>query len=85
MFEELRNHVILYFTEVTSEQICAPFIINENSIVEERKNSTAKIYDYYKPEFEAQQVCLIYKLSFKSEKVSTNWLVYLSCRLYTVL
>lgn len=56
MFEELRNHVILYFTEVTNEQVCAPFIINENSVVEERKNATAKIYDYYKPEFEVSEV-----------------------------
>lgn len=58
MFEERKNDVVLYFTRVTDEHICAPFIINENSAVQGRKNSSVKLYDYYRPENEISMVRL---------------------------
>lgn len=48
--------MVLYFTKLASEQICAPFIISENNKIENYSNSTIKVYDYYKPEFEASEV-----------------------------
>lgn len=55
-FEEDRNQVLLYFTKLANEQVCAPFIISESNKIEDPSNSTVKIYDYYKPEFEASEV-----------------------------
>lgn len=36
--------------------MCAPFVISESNKIEDHSNSTVKIYDYYKPEFEASEV-----------------------------
>lgn len=55
-FEEDKNQVLLYFTKLANEQICAPFVISESNKIEDLSNSTVKIYDYYKPEFEASEV-----------------------------
>lgn len=55
----MQNHVTLYFTKMTKEHICAPFVINENALVDERANSTIKIYDYYKPNYEASKVRIL--------------------------
>lgn len=55
-FEEDRNQVLLYFTKLANEQVCAPFVISESNKIEDHSNSTIKIYDYYKPEFEASEV-----------------------------
>lgn len=54
-FEEIDNQIILYITKLSKEQICINFNINENVLVEERKESTVKLYDYYKPEYENLQ------------------------------
>ncbi|XP_017785332.1 PREDICTED: alpha-1-macroglobulin-like isoform X1 [Nicrophorus vespilloides] len=50
-FEEFEDKVVLYFTELTNDLVCVPFNINENIIIDNRVNTTAKIYDYYRPEF----------------------------------
>lgn len=54
-FEENNNQIILYITKLSKEQICVNFKINENTLVEEKKNSVVKLYDYYKPEYENLQ------------------------------
>ncbi|CAH0550920.1 unnamed protein product [Brassicogethes aeneus] len=56
MFEEVKNQVVLYFTKLNNEQVCFTFNINENSVVETRKDSVIKLYDYYKPEYENVQL-----------------------------
>lgn len=48
--------MVLYFTKLSSEQTCAPFVISESNKIENHSNSTIKIYDYYKSEFEASKV-----------------------------
>lgn len=55
-FEEEKNKVILYFTKLGNEQVCPSFIMKESNKIEGHSNSTIKIYDYYKPEFEASKV-----------------------------
>ncbi|KAJ8928546.1 hypothetical protein NQ314_018884 [Rhamnusium bicolor] len=52
MFEELKNKINLYFTKLDKQLVCFSFNINENSIVETRKDSVVKLYDYYRPEYE---------------------------------
>lgn len=55
MFEEKEDKVNLYFTKLDKHMVCFTFNINENFLVEERKNALVKIYDYYNPENEMQQ------------------------------
>ncbi|XP_049817832.1 murinoglobulin-2-like isoform X2 [Aethina tumida] len=55
MFEEIKNQVVLYLTKLSNEQVCITFNINENTLVETRKDSIIKLYDYYKPEYESVQ------------------------------
>lgn len=55
-FEEEKNQVLIYFTKLANEQICAPFVISESNKIEDHNNSTVKIYDYYRPELEASEV-----------------------------
>lgn len=59
-FEEENNQVLLYLTGLAKEQICVPFVISESNKIDDRSNSTVKIYDYYKPEFEAFE---LYKIN----------------------
>ncbi|XP_057663617.1 pregnancy zone protein-like isoform X1 [Diorhabda carinulata] len=55
MFEEKEDKVNLYFTKLDKHMVCFTFNINENFLVEERKNALIKIYDYYNPENKVQQ------------------------------
>ncbi|KAG5869784.1 hypothetical protein JTB14_022629 [Gonioctena quinquepunctata] len=56
MFEENSDKVNLYFAKLDKKLLCFSFNINEHFAVEERKNSFVKLYDYYRPENEIQQV-----------------------------
>lgn len=55
MFEELQNKVNIYFTKLDKQLTCFSFNINENSLVNSRKDSIVKLYDYYRPEYEIIQ------------------------------
>ncbi|XP_044265167.1 alpha-2-macroglobulin-like isoform X2 [Tribolium madens] len=55
MFEELEEKIVLYLTKLGNRQMCVNFNINENAIVKSRTNSTVKLYDYYKPEYQVSQ------------------------------
>nr|XP_008195453.1 PREDICTED: pregnancy zone protein [Tribolium castaneum] len=55
MFEELEEKIVLYLTKLGNRQMCVNFNINENAIVKSRSNSTVKLYDYYKPEYQVSQ------------------------------
>ncbi|KAJ8938252.1 hypothetical protein NQ318_001785, partial [Aromia moschata] len=55
MFEELANKVNLYFTKLDKQLTCFSFNINEHALVESRKDSVVKLYDYYRPEYEILQ------------------------------
>lgn len=55
-FEESKNQVILYFTELNNEPICVPFNINENSKVDARVDANVKLYDYYNPDLQVSTV-----------------------------
>lgn len=52
MFEEVKDRVVFYFTKLDKEVRCFSFGINENTFVDRRTGSMAKLFDYYKPEFE---------------------------------
>ncbi|KAK9737508.1 Macroglobulin domain MG3 [Popillia japonica] len=49
-FEQIRNEVVFYFTQLGQQQICIPFKIAEDVVVENVAKATVKLYDYYQPE-----------------------------------
>lgn len=55
MFEEQQNKINIYFTKLNKQLTCFSFNINENSLVNSRKNSIVKLYNYYRPEYEIVQ------------------------------
>ncbi|XP_028141182.1 pregnancy zone protein-like isoform X1 [Diabrotica virgifera virgifera] len=66
MFEEKDDKVNFYFTKLDKHLVCFTFNINENYLIEERKNSLVKVYDYYNPEYEIQQ---FYNISEECKRV----------------
>ncbi|KAJ8911706.1 hypothetical protein NQ315_013168, partial [Exocentrus adspersus] len=52
MFEELNNKVNIYFTKLDKQLVCFSFNINENAMVDSRKDALVKLYDYYRPQYE---------------------------------
>lgn len=61
-YEQERDNVVLYFTGLTDEKVCASFNLVESQKVENRSASTVNIFDYYKPESRASlvSVCSAY-------------------------
>lgn len=56
--------MILYLTQLGSDRVCLPFIIEENLIVENVANATVKFYDYYNPEVAISKVCGDFVLTY---------------------
>lgn len=55
-FEQIRNEVVFYFTQLGQQQICIPFKIAEDVVVENVAKATVKLYDYYQPELSISKV-----------------------------
>lgn len=69
MFEEQGKKVNLYFTKIDKHLVCFTFNIYEHSMVETRKDSLIKLFDYYKPEFEVLQ---FYGINKSCENISAQ-------------
>lgn len=52
MFEELDEKVNLYLTKLGKQLMCFEFNLNKYSDIQNMKNSSIKLFDYYKPEYE---------------------------------
>lgn len=52
MFEELGQTVNLYLTKLGKQLVCFEFNLNKYSNIENMKNASIKLFDYYKPEYE---------------------------------
>ncbi|GLV36564.1 Thioester-containing protein 2 [Carabus blaptoides fortunei] len=48
-YELKDDKVILYYSELNNNTVCTSFLINEQSIIENRTSSIVRIYDYYNP------------------------------------
>lgn len=60
MFEELGQKVNLYLTKLGKQLICFEFNLNKYSNIQNMKNSSIKLFDYYRPEYEILE---FYKLN----------------------
>lgn len=52
MFEELGQKINLYLTKLSKQLICFEFNLNRHSDILNMKNSSIKLFDYYRPEYE---------------------------------
>lgn len=59
MFEELEEKVNLYLTKISKQLICFEFNIHKYSEIKNLKNSSIKLFDYYRPEYEIFEVYTI--------------------------